>query len=195
MPGVFNMPDIDYRIYNDYIHFTKYPFKCSSAYKNGIINASDIAEAVDSFFPPVIRTISNELIMIPYLEEKSDTNPFLLFCTRNNIAVNKRPDIWEMILDPFLDTEHSNEYIEANYDTLDKYGVTHIECAEIRREVNARMFAYNFESCLWEWFHLGLYDVLNASCGILSGEKHRLSDEDFENFYFKAMGIALKGFV
>jgi hypothetical protein len=189
------MSDINYQIYDDYIAFTEYPFKCSSAYKNGAIHATDIAEAVDSFFPPVIRTTGNELIMIPYLKEKSDTNALLLFCERNNIAVNKRTDIWEMILDPFLDTEHSEEYIEASYNTLDKYGITRTECKEIRREVKDRMFAYNFESCLWEWFHLGLYDVLNAGCGILSGEKHRLSDNDFEKFYFKAMNIALKGFV
>jgi hypothetical protein len=189
------MFNIDCQIYNNYIDFTKYPFKCSLAYKNGIINASDIVEAVECFFPPVIRTISNELIMIPYLEEKSDMKPFLLFCERNNIAVNKRIDIWGMILDPFLDTEHSKKYIEATYDTLDKYGITRIECDEIRREVNDRMFAYNFESCLWAWCHLGLYDVLNASCGILSGEKHRLSDNDFEKFYSKAISIALKGFV
>ena len=189
------MAKINYEICGDFIKFTDYQFKCSAAYKNGTIKASSIIEAVDFFYPNTIRTIDDELIMVPKLDKKTDANQLLLFCSDNGIPVNKRIDIWDMILDPFLDTEHSEEYVEKTYETLEKYGIARAECNALRQEVSARMIAYNFESCLWEWVHLGLYDVLNASCGILSGEKHRLSDKDFEEFYRKAMNIALKSFV
>ena len=188
------MRNINYQIHRDYISFTEYPYKCSAAYKNKKIEASAIIEAVEFFYPNTIRTIDGELIMVPKLKESSK-NPLLSFCIKNDIPVNKRTDIWGMILDPFLDTEHSEEYIERTHTSLKKYGIDLEECYALRQEVAARMIAYNFESCLWEWIHLGLYDVLNASCGILSGEKYRLSDNDFEMFYKKAMNIALKSFV
>ena len=78
---------------------------------------------------------------------------------------------------------------------LNSCGISEAECQALRREVAARMFAYNFLSCLWEWVHLGLPDLLHASLGYLSGEKHRLSAHDFEVFYFRAMDIALEGVI
>ena len=189
------MTDIDYKIFDNYIEFTQYPYKCSAAYTNKIINASIIAEAVDFGYPNTIRTISNELIFVPKNNFKTNENQFILFCNNNDIPVNKRTDIWDMILTPFLDTKQTNEDIENTYKTLERYGIDRIECNALRQEVSARMISYNFESGLWDWVHLGLFDVLDASCGILSGEKHRLSDKDFELFYFKAMNVALKSFI
>ena len=186
------MRNINCKIHKNYINFIEYPYKCSAAYRNKKIEASEIIEAMEFFCLNTIRTIDGELIMIP--KPKESKNPLLVFCRENDISVKKRKDIWGMILEPFLDTEHSQEYIERTYTTLEKHGIDRKECNALRQEVSERMIAYNFESCLWEWVRLGLYDVLNASCGILSGEKHRLSDTDFETFYKKAMVIALKGF-
>ena len=177
-------------INNNYIEIIKYPFKCSHVCKNRIITTNYIIEVAKSFLPPVIRTIANELIFIS-AEMKT---PLLDFCMKNNLPVVSRLDIWSAILDPFLDTEHSDKYKKRSINLLNDYGITVSICDDLRKEVARRMIAYNFESCLWEWGHLGFFDVLCASCGILSGEKYRLPDDKFSEFYFRSMEIALKCF-
>ena len=82
--------------------------------------------------------------------------------------------------------------IERGYMRLENCGISRRECNALRLEVAERILAYN--SILWDWCHLGLLDVLYASLGFLTGEKHRLSDVDFERFYWRAMNIALKGY-
>ena len=51
------------------------------------------------------------------------------------------------------------------------------------------MYEYNFATMLWDYFHLGLYDLLSA----FQMEAFKLSDEKFKVFYWDAMEIALKG--
>ena len=151
----------------------------------------------DAYFaPPALRLVSKELIFVAFqtAEEGTEHEKLPLFYTNNKIPVRKAVDVWDMILEPFLDTEHTEDFIEKTYVTLEKLGINRDECDCLRQEVSARMFSYNFSSGLWDWCHLGLYDVLCASLGILSGENHRLSSKDFENFYWRANHIALKGF-
>jgi len=190
------MSQIIYKAHQDYIEFISYPFKCSSIYKTGKLNAIDIVDTTGNFWPDVARTINGELIFIGYRQEEVGEHKKLpkFFC-ENNIKVREDVvDIWSFILEPFLDTEHSDEWIEKSYKILEKCGISRLECNSIREEVSDRMIAYNFQSYLWEWMELNLYDVLKASIGILSGENHRFNDEEFEKFYQRTMNIALKGF-
>ena len=183
-----------YRVHSDFIEFIKYPFMCSSVCKKKELSATDIVDVTDRYFaPPAIRTVHGELIFVPFQAEKEGEDEKLpSFYASNNIPVRKVTDIWDIINDPFLDTEHSEDFKEKGYKQLEKCGVSRAECNCLRIEVAGRMLAYN--SMLWDWCHLGLYDVLCASLGFLSGEKHRLSDTEFEEFYWRAMDIALKGF-
>jgi len=48
------------------------------------------------------------------------------------------------------------------------------------------MMACNFKSMLWEWVHLGLFDLLNAHSGIMTGKRYKLEPDAFEEFYWKA---------
>ena len=47
------------------------------------------------------------------------------------------------------------------------------------------MLKYNFDTMLWEWISLGLPDVLQAM-------RVKYSDEEFEEFYKRAMTIENK---
>jgi len=185
-----------YTVHDDHIEFLEYPFSCASVCANNKLNAANIVEATDKFFaPPAVRTTAGELIFVPFLAEEGkggENEKLPAFYARNNIPVRKVTDVWGIINDPFLDTVHSEDYYERGYALLEKCGISRSECNALREEVGARMLAYN--SILWDWVHLGLNDVLNASCGLFLGEKHRLSDADFEEFYWRAMAIALKGF-
>jgi len=185
------MLDIKYQINKKDIMFSQYPFKCSYASTNKIIPASSIQEMVETASMPSIRVNENELVFI----SAEDRKLLVKFCVKNAIPINKRADVWGIILDAFLDTTHSEEWKQKGLMQLYNCGISELECNNLRQEVAERMVAYNFASGLWEWVHLGLSDVLYASSGYLSGEKHRLSDNDFEKFYFKAMDIALKGIV
>jgi hypothetical protein len=183
------MSDLKYHIGEDRIEYFNYPFKCSHVVNNKIVLASDIQEMVENFSPPSIRIKQGEFVFI----SAADKDSLITFCNSNGIPVVKIVDVWSRILDEFLDTEFSEECLQKSYKQLDICGVSRQECNDLRKEVAARMFAYNYTSCLWEWVYLGLYDLLGASIGKLSGEEHRLNDQDFEKFYFKAMDIAFKG--
>ena len=186
------MEKLIYKVHGDFIEFINYPFKCSSVYKTKTLKSIDIVDVSDkSYGPAPIRTTNSELIFAPF-QEDGEHKKLSSFYASNNIPLRKITDVWEIINDPFLDTVHSDDFIERGYTQLENCGISRMECNAIRLEVAGRMLAYN--SILWDWCHLGLYDVLYASLGFLSGEKHRLSDVDFERFYWRAMSIALKGF-
>lgn len=179
-----------YVFHLDDIEIFDYPFECSFAAKNRSISVEDIKDVDCSFLPPVIRLVNNELIFV-FANHKDE---LLLFCERNKISNIKRKDLWSFILEPFLDTEFSDRTKEQCYSILNEFGINKELCDHLRDELSPRMIAYNFESCLWEWVNLGLYDALSASCGMLSGEKHKLNKNDFEKFYWYSMDIALKSF-
>lgn len=190
------MNSLIYKVHQNYIEFIAYPFKCSSVYKNRRLDASDIVDATENFWPDLIRTTDDELIIIGYRqEEKGEHKKLPRFYDENNIVLRKDVvNIWGHILEPFLDTEYSEDHLERDFQILEKHGISRSECESVRKEVNDRMIAYNFTSCLWEWVNLDLYDVLKASIGVLSGEKYQLNDKDFEEFYYHAMNIGIKGF-
>lgn len=190
--------EIVYKVRDDHIEFIDYKYKCSSVCKNNRLYPADIIDVAELPFYPHIRTASNELILMQCDAEKGkggEYDKLPSFFADNEIRVREAADIWGMILEPFVDTEHSDSYLREIIDTLEKHGISRKEVSSIRREVRARMLAFNFESGLWEWVHLGLDDVLDASMGKISGEMHWLPDADFEKFYWRAMEIAIKGFV
>ena len=55
----------------------------------------------------------------------------------------------------------------------------------LRGEVEAALLAYNFDTLLWEWVSLGLWDVLAAM-------QARCSGAAFAAFYWRAMAIELR---
>lgn len=52
------------------------------------------------------------------------------------------------------------------------------------------MSAYNFDSMLWEWVHLGLFDLLAAATGPLVNSSLQAELGDPAAFYTWAMQIA-----
>jgi len=171
------------------IEFSGYIFSPSSVYPCGIIKYSDIKEILPDFFPPEIRTHSGEILFVsaPYKEELKRV------AEKNNIPLNSRADLWSLILEPFLDTEFSDESKEITLTILESNGVSRKLCEELRREAGEAMYAYNISSGLWEWIHLGLYDLLSAFRGYLSGEEFKMPENEFKEFYWRAMEIANRG--
>jgi len=171
------------------MQFANYPFSAASIYPEGKLPTEQIREILLKQMPPEIRTHAGEILFVPqvYQSELQD------FAIRNGIPFVDRVDTWGLLLEEFLDTEFSDDTKKRTLDLLHQNGVRYEETVSIRQSVRDVMIAYNFTSMLWEWVHLGLYDLLQAYCGKLSGDDYRLSKEDFADFYWMAMVIGEKG--
>lgn len=168
------------------IFFQNYAFKAASVYPSGLISYTHIEEVLINASPPEIRTKTGEVLFIS-AEQKEELEKIV---QTNQISITCRIDVWAYILEPFLDTEFTPEEEENTLRLLEENNISRQECEKVRAYVSNAMYSYNITSGLWDWAHLGLYDVLAALSGDLSGHRHKLSEEDFRNFYYYSMEIA-----
>jgi hypothetical protein len=169
----------DFTIEPDYIIIDNYPFQPSLAYKHKKLLANEIITIDLKATPPTIR-IADELIFVS-AEKKEQLATFVAV---NNIVTVERVDIWDWILEPFLDTEYSEQTHKRLTTLLESYGLTEDKVSEIREEVKTQMLKYNFDTMLWEWVHLGALDVLSAM-------RTKYNAEQFADFYKRVLEIAL----
>lgn len=145
------------------IRFANYEFPGATVYPGGTVPVPEIRDIDPRAMPPEVRTVHGETLFLP-----SACQPELCeFRRRNAIPVRRRPDIWSDLLEPFLDTSFDQEHTRATEQRLERAGLSPAEVIEIRRRVQPVMVAYNFDSMLWEWVHLGLFDLLSAASGSL----------------------------
>jgi hypothetical protein len=167
---------------SDHIQFHDYPFAAASVSKQGALFYSDICEVLPTRFPPEVRTHQGEVLFIPAVQRDELTR----IATQHQLPITDRIDLWAMLLEPFLDTEHSPAEQARTLALLAQYGVPNDETRRIRSQVARIMLAYNFASGLWEWVHLGLFDLLNAYLADLGDSEN----ETFAHHYWQAMEIA-----
>lgn len=167
------------KFYKDYIHIFNYPFKPSVVYGRCKFMANEIVNIDTDGTPPTLR-IGNELIFISATEKES----LMRFASENTIPVVSRKDIWSWILEPFLDTEYTQDTHERLNKLLMDRGLCEKVVAVIRHKVKIQMLKYNFDTMLWDWVHLGADDVLRAM-------RTACTEDEFEDFYKKVMHLAL----
>ena len=165
---------------NDTLIIKNYPFDNSSISTKPIITSKDILNICTKSAPPTIR-IDNELIFIS-AEHKQE---LATFADQNKIPLSDRPELWDWILEPFLDTEFTDENKENLYNLLEKYEVNRQTVDSLRRTVKEQMMKYNFDTMLWEWGMFSALDVLQAM-------RPKLNSADFKLFYKQVMEIALR---
>lgn len=161
------------------ITFTAYPFQPALVCKQTTITASDIINIGINAAPPSIR-IGNELIFVPATLKRE----LLFYANRHQIPLVERGYIWDLLLEPFLDTEYTPETHQRLNGILAGYGLSAETIQVIREEVRIQMLKYNFDTMLWEWVSLGLLDVLSAM-------RPQYDTDQFADFYRRAMEIAL----
>jgi hypothetical protein len=167
-------------ILNSKIKISKYPFEPSFVFPEKEIDAAEIKSISWNSYPPLIR-IDNEVIFIS--REYSDD--LKQFAHRNKIETFESTMNWDWLLEPYVDTEYTDEIDLRLTDLLSKNGIYKEEIDIIRDEVKEQMFKYNFDTMLWEWGGLGLSDVLAAM-------RVKYNKEQFANFYDRAMEIQLR---
>jgi hypothetical protein len=168
------------RINNDSIYITDYPFKPSFVYPDRIISASSINAVCLTSYPLLLK-IESELVFISR-DQQPDLEDFV---KRNQISIFEHTNNWSWLLEPYLDTEYTDENHKKIIDQLSKNGITESEINTIRAEVQEQMYKYNFDTMLWDWGGLGLPDVLAAM-------RVKYNEEKFKDFYERAMKIELK---
>jgi hypothetical protein len=170
------------------IRYPEYPYRPASVFPTGDVAWSRIAEADPKALPPEVR-IESEILFVPATRREE----LIDWCARFGVRVVQRVDVWGLLLEPFLDTEFTAADAERTLRVLRENGVPDDVTDVVRRDVSESMRSYNFESGLWDAFHLGLSDVLNARMGRLTGDAHRLPDDEYDRFYWFAMELALRG--
>ncbi|MGC4935110.1 hypothetical protein ACLQ3C_15660 [Gordonia sp. DT30] len=163
----------------DTIHFVKYPHPAASVRGTPDLSVNGIRDVDSTQFPPQIRTKGGETLFVPR------TNRFALaeLAARHGIPETRRPDLWSLLLDPFLDTEVTTEQIGHVDRILRAHGLTDAEIGGVRANVAEMAESYN--AFMWEWTDLDLYDLICAS-----SVWHRSEADQGRAFYTWAMELA-----
>lgn len=168
------------------LRFNEYSYEPASVYPHGVVATEEIRDVDPSSAGPEVRLRTGETLFVPAPKKVE----LQTFCRANGIPMRRRPDIWEALLDPFLDTAFTAEDRRRTTALLARWQIDEEQADEIRARFRPAMVAYNFESGLWDWVHLGLSDLLDAIHGRLSGERHRLPTEELAETYSWAMALA-----
>lgn len=168
------------------IELAPYDFPGSAFYPNGLCRWEDVREIDAQAAPPELRT-AHEVLFVSAAQKDALVHAAQV----RGIANIRRVDVWGL-LEPFLDASFDDAHIERTYAALARCGIERTTCATLRKELAPVMTAYNFDSMLWDWCHLGLCDTLCALRGELVDPRYRLPDTEFAAFYRRAMALALR---
>jgi hypothetical protein len=147
------------------------PFKPASVARSPRLSPAAIREIDPNANPPEVR-LEREILFVG----ASRAAELRVFAQQHKIPLVMRADVWSWILEPFLDTELEDGYAERLLQRLESHGIDRALCAKLRTKVERAMIEYNFGTMLWEWVHLGLFDLLLAK----------------KSMYWEAMEIALR---
>lgn len=168
--GQSNITDHNIQIYN-------YPFEPSIAYPNRTIKANAITSmAVD--FGVCKLFVENDIVFIS--AEKKDI--LKKFAQKHNIPLTNHSWNWDWILEPYLETQFTQAHEQRTLKQLQENGISEHEVKTIRNEIGKQMYAYNFDTMLWDWCSLGLADVLAAM-------RATYNKREFRDFYKRAIDI------
>ena len=178
---------LEVKFLDDGIRFYGYPYPPASVYPFGKITYEQVLEV--NPFSRQIRTKDREILFVA----AKFRDALQTVAVERNIPIVRRIDVWDLILEPFLDTEFDDEDKERTLQILEENGVSRSEVESLRSSLQICMYKYNIESGLWDWCSLGLTDVLDMRLGKLSGFWCRLSRRKYREFYFQAIEIAFRG--
>lgn len=138
------------KITENKIEISDYPFEPSIAYPNKTINSNEI-DAMSVDFGTCKIYVDDDIIFVS-AEKKEELNEF---AKNNNIKLTEHSWNWDWILEPYLDTEFTQENEQQVLERLIESGFEKQEVDQIREEVGKQMLKYNFDTMLWDWCSLG----------------------------------------
>ena len=139
------------------IVISDYPFEPSIVYPSASIEAHEI-DAISLEFGVCKVYVKDDIVFVS-AEKKKELE---LFAKVHNLKLIPYSWNWDLLLEPYLDTEFTKENEQRVLERLLENGFTANEIDAIRAEVKKQMYAYNFDTMLWDWCSLSLSDVLSA---------------------------------
>lgn len=174
------MGDIDdVRFAPGAVVFLGYPFPGARVYPTGEVPWSEVEEVDLDAAPPELRVRGETLFV-----SATHKDELRRAAEGHGVPIVPRVDVWDLLLEPFVDTTFDDADQERTLQQLEQNGVTRDEAAAIRATVRKPMLAYN--AILWDWVHLGMYDLLWAHLGV----RATVSEAAFVEFYRWAQEIA-----
>ncbi len=167
----------DSEIRENIILIANYPFEPSIAYPEKLIKAVEI-DSICLDFGALRVKVKDDIIFVS-AEKKDQLKSFV---ERNKIPLCDYSWNWDWILEPYLDTEFTEENNQQITSRLLENGFSKIEIDTIRKEVEKQMHTYNFDTMLWDWCSLSLFDVLSAM-------RAKYTKEEFREFYKRAIEV------
>jgi hypothetical protein len=160
----------------DAVVFRRYPYPGSRVHPAGAIPWAEVVEVDPEAAPPELRTEGETLFVSAVLKDDLRRE-----AEAHGVPILARVDMWDLLLEPFLDTSFNQDDQERTLSLLEKNGMPRDQALVIREEVRERMLEYN--SVFWDRVHLGMCDLLDA---------HRpvLDERRFRDFYAWAQEIA-----
>ena len=159
------------------IEITDYPFEPSVVYPSASIEAHEI-DAISLEFGVCKVYVKDDIVFVS-AEKKKELE---LFAKVHNLKLIPYSWNWDLLLEPYLDTEFTKENEQRVLERLLENGFTANEIDAIRAEVEKQMYAYNFDTMLWDWCSLSLSDVLSAM-------RAKYNKVQFRDFYSRALEI------
>lgn len=173
----------------DAIRFQAYPFVPASVYPDGVVPAAAIRGISSRRAPSEVWLESGETLFVP----APGGDGLRAFGASHGLRDRIGIDVWGLLLEPFIDSEIGTEEAARSLRALLEVGLDESTIEAIRVEVSASMVAYNFVSGLWEWCHLGLFDLLSAGSGSLVSKDLVWPPEVMAERYWRFMAIAARG--
>lgn len=135
------------------VHWTEYPFAA-----NPSAHARELTGYALTTTPPTLwRSEPREVLFVP----AGQKDEMLAWCAENGVPRIEPEDVWELLLEPFLDTVHSEPWRQRTRKQLEHCGFTEQEVEQLRARFREPMLGYN--SVLWDWVCLGQFDLLQAA--------------------------------
>jgi hypothetical protein len=137
------------------IAFDRYPYPGARVHPRGLVPWSEVLEVDPAASPPEVRVAGETLFVSHELREG-----LARAAEAYAVPTVRREDVWGMLLEPFLDTWFDDDFQERTLQRLEENGISRAEAASIRKRVESPMLHHN--AIVWEWVHLGLWDLLEA---------------------------------
>ncbi|KAF0979946.1 hypothetical protein FDP41_001099 [Naegleria fowleri] len=186
--------EISATLTNDGILFEQYPFWPSSVRSNPLLLFDQMKQIIvmendDGDTLSEIRTNHDEII---FLRNKVDSKFVEYLKLRGIPIIERKVNLWEDITEPFLDTsvptlDDKKPQILTIYSQMSPKDLDFIYSV-----ISEPLFAYNFETMLWESVSLDLFDVfcsLDKNCPLCVKP---LGEKEFKQFYNFANKITIQ---
>jgi len=155
--------DLEVKFDREGVAWDGYPFAASTVYPKGRVAWSDVRDIDPDAAPPELRTNDGETLFVTAVQQ----DELRVRAEAAGVVVVRGPDVWSLLLEPFLDTTFDPPRIEYRNDRLDVLGVSAARRERIHARFGPLMVSYNIDSGLWDWTHLGLCSFLSAVNGNL----------------------------